>query len=74
MAGPEFEIEEGGITKYYFLRRKKDGRGFIYQRFYDPNLDAFDEAVSPEDIDPITKEEEEAVKRAIQEILGDAIY
>ena len=66
-----FEIEEGGSTKCYYLTRKLDGRVFIYRRFYDANLDVFDDAVEADDIKPVSKEEEAEVKRGIREFLGE---
>jgi hypothetical protein len=65
-----FEIEEGGSTKYYYLTRK-DGREFIYMRFYDTNLDSFDDAVEADDGKSVSKEEEAEVKRAIREFLQE---
>lgn len=67
----EFNITEGGATKYYYLTRKSDGREFTYTRFYDANLDAFDESIEAPDGKPVTREEEEAVKKAIQKFLGE---
>jgi len=67
----DFEIEEGGVTKYYYLTRKPDGREFTLMRFYDANLDYFDEQVEADDGKPISKEEEEAVKKAVREFLGE---
>ena len=65
----EFDITEGGVTKYYYLTRKSDGREFTYMRFYDANLDAFDESIEAPDGKPVTKEEEEAVIKAIDKFL-----
>jgi len=67
----DFEIEEGGITKYFYLTRKSDGREFVLMRFYDPNLECFDEGVEGGDGKAITKEDEEAVKKAVREFLGE---
>ena len=64
----EFDISEGGTTKYYHLTRK-DGREFTYVLSYDANLDVFDESIEAPDGKPVTKEEEEAVKKAVQEFL-----
>jgi hypothetical protein len=66
-----FEIEEGGSTRYYYLTRKTDGREFIYQRFYDANLDSFDDLVESDDGKYVSKEEEAEVKRAIREFLHE---
>jgi hypothetical protein len=66
-----FEIEEGGSTKYYYLTRKTDGREFIYMRFYDANLEVFDDAVEADDGKSVSKEEEAEVKRAIREFLHE---
>ena len=65
----EFDITEGGVTKYYYLTRKSDGREFTYMRFYDANLDVFDDAVDAADGEPVTREEEEAVRKAIDKFL-----
>jgi len=65
----KFDISEGGATKYYHLTRESDGREFTYMRFYDANLDVFDDSIEAPDGKPITKEEEEAVKKAVQEFL-----
>ena len=66
-----FAVEEGGVTKYFYLRRISDGREFTLMRFYDANLDCFDESVEGDDGKPVTKEEEEAVKRAVRAFLGE---
>ena len=63
----KFDISEGGATKYYHLTRESDGREFTYVRSYDANLDVFDDSIEAPDGKPITKEEEEAVKKAVQE-------
>ena len=65
----EFVISEGGIIKHYYLTRKSDGRGFTCTLFYDSTLDFDSEIVEAHDGKPITKEEEEAVKKAVQEFL-----
>ena len=65
----KFDISEGGATKYYHLTRESDGREFTYVRSYDANLDVFDDSIEAPDGKPITKEEEEAVKKAVQEFL-----
>ena len=67
----DFDVEEGGVTKYFYLTRKSDGREFILMRFYDPNLECFDEGVEGDDGKPVTEEEEEAVKRAVRAFLGE---
>ena len=66
-----FAVEEGGVTKYFYLRRISDGREFTLMRFYDANLDQFDEQVEADDGKPVTKEEEEAVKKAVRAFLGE---
>ena len=66
-----FAVEEGGVTKYFYLRRISDGREFTLMRFYDPNLECFDEGVEGGDGKAITKEDEEAVKKAVREFLGE---
>jgi len=67
----EFDISEGGATKYYHLTRESDGREFTYVRSYDANLDVFDDSIEAPDGEPITKEEEEAVKKAIKKFLDE---
>jgi hypothetical protein len=71
MQNKDFEIEEGGVTKYYYLTRKTDGREFTYMRFYDSNLEVFDDAVEADDGKSVSKEEEAEVKRAIREFLHE---
>jgi hypothetical protein len=71
MRNEDFEIEEGGVTKYYYLTRKTDGREFTYMRFYDATLDNFDDAVEADDGKSVSKEEEAEVKRAIREFLHE---
>jgi len=66
----DFDIEEGGVTKYFYLTRE-DGREFTLTRFYDVNLDQFDEQVEADDGKPVTKEEKEAVKKAVRAFLGE---
>ena len=66
----DFDIEEGGVTKYFYLTRE-DGREFTLMRFYDANLDQFDEQVEADDGKPVTKEEKEAVKKAVRAFLGE---
>ena len=66
-----FAVEEGGVTKYFYLRRISDGREFTLMRFYDANLDQFDEQVEADDGKPVTKEEKEAVKKAVRAFLGE---
>jgi len=66
-----FAVEEGGVTKYFYLRRISDGREFTLMRFYDPNLDYLGEQVEADDGKPVTKEEEEAVKRMVQVLFGE---
>ena len=66
-----FAVEEGGVTKHFHLRRISDGREYTLTRFYDPNLDQFDEQVDADDGKPVTKEEEEAVKRVVRVFLGE---
>jgi len=64
----EFDITEGGTTEIWYLTRKTDGRGFTCICYYDPTLDYKGEIiVEAHDEKPVTKEEEEAVKRAIHE-------
>ena len=65
-----FAVKEGGVTKYFYLRRISDGREFTLTRFYDANLDHFDEQVEADDGKPVTKEEEEAVKRTVRALFG----
>jgi len=65
----EFDITEGGIIKHYYLTRKSDGRGFTCIEYYDPTLDYVGEIIEAHDGKPVTKEEEEAVKKAVQEFL-----
>jgi len=67
----DFDVEEGGVTKYFYLTRISDGKEFTLMRFYDANLDQFDEQVEADDGKPVTKEEEEAVKRAVRVFLGE---
>jgi hypothetical protein len=71
MQDEKFEVEEGGCTKYYYLTRKSDGREFIYTRFYDSNLEVFDDAAEADDGKSVSKEEEAEVKRAIREFLQE---
>jgi len=66
----KFDIKEGGATKYYTLTRKSDGREFTCTQFYDANLDTSNEVVEAHDGKPVTKEEEEAVKKAVRKFLG----
>jgi len=65
----EFDITEGGIIKHYYLTRKSDGRVFTCIEYYDSTLDYVGESVEAHDENPVTKEEEEAVKKAVQEFL-----
>ena len=65
----EFDVTEGGIVKHYYLRRKSDGREFTCTRFYDSTLDLDDEIIEAADGEPVTKEEEEAVRKAIDKFL-----
>ena len=64
----EFDITDGGSTETYYLTRKADGRGFTCIVYYDPTLDYKGIIlVEAHDEKPVTKEEEEAVKKAVQE-------
>jgi len=66
----EFDIGEGGTIEFYYLTRKSDGRGFTCMLYYDPTLDIDGEIIEAHDEKPVTKEEKEAVKKAIQKFLG----
>jgi len=63
----EFDISEVGTTKHYYVKRKRDGKGFTCIKYYDSTLDYEGEIVEAHDGRPVTKEEEEAVKKAVQE-------
>ena len=67
----EFDIREGGSTETYYLTRKTDGRGFTCICYYDPTLDYEGEIIEAHDGKSVTKEEEEAVKKAIKKFLEE---
>jgi len=67
----EFDITEGGTIEFYYLTRKSDGRRFTCMLYYDPTLDYEGEIIEAHDEKTVTREEKEAVKKAIAEFLGN---
>jgi len=67
----EFDVSDGGTMEIYYLTRKTDGRGFTCICYYDPTLDYEGEIIEAHDGKSVTKEEEEAVKKAIKKFLEE---
>ena len=65
----EFDIDIVSVTKSFSLMRKTDGRFFACIQYHDVNLNVDGEIIEAYDDNPVTKEEEEAVKKAVQEFL-----
>jgi len=57
------------VTRGFSLMRKSDGRRFTCIQYYDATLDLDGEIIDAYDDKPVTKEEEEAVKKAVREFL-----